>query len=72
MEEGKDSTTMVMKLEKFADEMAQEIGEELYPKDEESVNGEEIKEKIDCYRTHYIDLEAKEVINLVSSDDDSD
>ena len=61
------------RLEELARAMIEEIREELYPNDRENVinsdglNGGE--EKIYYSRTRYINCEAKDVIDLVLSDD---
>ena len=47
------------------------IGEELYPNDDkrENNNGIENDEKVDYYRTQYIDREVKEMTDLVFSNE---
>ena len=60
-------------LEKFTGTKTKEIGEELYPADRKSVfNNDRLggsKEEIDYYRTHYMDWETKEMIDLVLNND---
>ena len=62
------------RLEELVEKIAEEIGEVLYPGDRNSGNDCEKEEgneqKVDYYRTHYIEWEAKEVNDLVSSDND--
>ena len=63
-----------MKLEELAGVMTEGIREELYPAQNSENDSKGIKgsvEEVDYYRTHYRGWEVKEVINLVSSDDDS-
>ena len=45
-----DSAAATRNLEKLAEEMAQKIGEELYPKDKGSVNREGSEEEVDYYK----------------------
>ena len=46
-----DLAAAAKKLEELVEEMVREIGEELYPEDEGSVNGEGSEEDVDYYRT---------------------
>ena len=53
----RDSVVVGERLEELAKMMVEEIGNELYLEDQESVNnrGRGSEEEMDCYSTHYID-----------------